>query len=57
MQLKSHFSRTVEAAIELAREEYEVAFGVVNSPLTPEVLKSPKRRLLKSSLLKQRAAA
>jgi hypothetical protein len=57
MQLKGYFSRTVEAAVELPRKEYEVVFGVVNGPLTPEVLKSPKRPLLKSSLSKQRAAA
>ena len=55
MQLKSYFSGTVEAAMEMARKEYEGVFGVVNSPLTPEVLKSPKAS--EFTLLHQRAAA
>jgi hypothetical protein len=61
MQLKSYFSGTVEAAMELARRKlapeallvnvrpaarylgtYGGAYGVVHSPPTPEVIKSPK---------------
>jgi flagellar biosynthesis GTPase FlhF len=57
MQLKSYFSGTAEAAMELARRKlgpeallvnvrpaarYLWTYGVVHSPLTPEVLKSPK---------------
>jgi hypothetical protein len=50
MQLKSYFSGTAEAAKELARKELGGkallvrlgAYGVVNSPLTPEVGKSSK---------------
>jgi hypothetical protein len=57
MQLKSYFSGTVAAAIELARRKlapeallvnvrpaahYLGAYGVVHSPPTPEVIKSPK---------------
>jgi hypothetical protein len=37
-----------------SKEAYEVVLRVVNSPRTPEVLKSPKAS---ESLLKQRAAA
>jgi flagellar biosynthesis GTPase FlhF len=78
MQLKSYFSGTLEPAMELARKElgeealllnvrpavgaYEVVAGVVNSPLTPGVLKPPKtpaplNPLLKSLLSKRQAAA
>lgn len=50
MQLKSYFSRTVEAAAELARKELGGksllvrlgAYGVVNSPLTLDFVESPK---------------
>jgi hypothetical protein len=57
MQLNSYFSGTVEAAMELARRKlgpaallvnvrpaarYSGEYGVVYSPHTPEVIKSPK---------------